>query len=103
MKQAFDLNNTNQLQTGSIPDGWPNDVLQGLRRPGRKEFRLQDVYSFRAELASLHPGNNHFEDNIRQQLQVLRDAGLVEFLNQRGTIGCLDGHQKGAGRLHVRR
>lgn len=80
---------TNQSQPGSIPDGWPNDVLQCLRRLGRKEFSLRDVYSFSAELASLHPENKHIKDKIRQQLQVLRDAGLIEFLNNRGEYRLL--------------
>jgi len=28
-------------------------------------------------LEKLHPGNRHIRDKIRQQLQVLRDAGLL--------------------------
>jgi type II restriction enzyme len=31
-------------------------------------------------LAKLHPHNAHVRDKIRQQLQVLRDLGLLEFL-----------------------
>jgi hypothetical protein len=30
--------------------------------------------------AELHPANRHVRDKTRQQLQVLRDLGLVEFL-----------------------
>jgi type II restriction enzyme len=41
---------------------------------------LQDVYAFTAQLQTLHPDNRHVPDKIRQQLQVLRDLGLVEFL-----------------------
>jgi type II restriction enzyme len=30
----------------------------------------------------LHPGNRHVPDKIRQQLQVLRALGFVEFLGR---------------------
>jgi hypothetical protein len=32
--------------------------------------------------ATPHPDNRHVPDKIRQQLQILRDLGLVEFLGQ---------------------
>lgn len=31
-------------------------------------------------LAKLHSKNRHVRDKIRQQLQVLRDLGLIDFL-----------------------
>jgi type II restriction enzyme len=43
-----------------------------------KEFTNEDLYAFERELAALHPGNRHIRDKIRQQLQVLRDAGLLQ-------------------------
>jgi type II restriction enzyme len=33
-------------------------------------------------LAQLHPANRHVRDKIRQQLQVLRDLGLLEFVGR---------------------
>jgi type II restriction enzyme len=30
----------------------------------------------------LHPENRHVRDKLRQQLQVLRDLGLIEFLGR---------------------
>jgi type II restriction enzyme len=44
------------------------------------EFTLADVYAHANALAKLHPKNAHIRDKIRQQLQVLRDLGLLEFL-----------------------
>jgi len=44
---------------------------------GEKEL---DVYAHADVLAKLHPNNAHVRDKIRQQLQVLRDLGLLEFL-----------------------
>jgi type II restriction enzyme len=45
-------------------------------------FSLRDVYAFAAHLEKLHPDNRHGRDKIRQQLQVLRDLGFVEFLDR---------------------
>jgi type II restriction enzyme len=44
------------------------------------EFTLADVYGHVDSLAKLHPHNRHVRDKIRQQLQVLRDLGLLQFL-----------------------
>jgi type II restriction enzyme len=60
--------------------GWTLDVLNVLRSLDRKQFTLSDVYAHTDELAKLHPKNAHVRDKIRQQLQVLRDLGLLEFL-----------------------
>jgi type II restriction enzyme len=60
--------------------GWTLDVLNVVRALNKQEFVLADVYAFAAHLQRLHPDNRHVPDKIRQQLQVLRDLGLVEFL-----------------------
>jgi type II restriction enzyme len=57
--------------------GWTLDVLNIVRRLGKPEFTNEDVYTFTRELEKLHPDNRHVKDKIRQQLQVLRDAGLL--------------------------
>lgn len=44
------------------------------------EFSLAQVYAHEGRLSDLFPDNNNVRPKIRQQLQVLRDAGLVEFL-----------------------
>jgi type II restriction enzyme len=41
------------------------------------------VYQFEKQLAAKHPENNHIKDKIRQQLQMLRDKGIIGF-NGRG-------------------
>jgi type II restriction enzyme len=43
-------------------------------------FTLADVYAHVGSLAKLHLNNRHVRDKIRQQLQVLRDLGLLTFL-----------------------
>jgi type II restriction enzyme len=60
--------------------GWTLDVLNVLRSLNKNEFALSEVYDHADELAGLHPQNHHIHDKIRQQLQVLRDLGLLEFL-----------------------
>ena len=42
-------------------------------------FTLKQMYSFVDELQVKHPDNNHILDKIRQQLQFLRDKGIIEF------------------------
>jgi type II restriction enzyme len=48
-------------------------------QPGDR-FELADVYAFEDRLAEQYPDNQHIRAKIRQQLQVLRDRGLIEFL-----------------------
>lgn len=38
------------------------------------------MYDHADQLAELHPHNHHTHGKIRQQLQVLRDLDLLEFL-----------------------
>jgi type II restriction enzyme len=59
--------------------GWTLDVLNVLRGMGRKEFTLAEVYAFEGELARLHPDNRNIRPKIRQQLQILRDMGFIQF------------------------
>ncbi|HEX4350615.1 MAG TPA: hypothetical protein VH251_09510, partial [Verrucomicrobiae bacterium] len=66
------------LKELSIQDrGWTLDVLNIVHRLGKKEFSNADVYAFERELETLHPGNRHIKDKIRQQLQQLRDRNLL--------------------------
>jgi len=59
--------------------GWLLDVMRCVEKIGKREFALPDVYVFERELSVLHLGNKHIKDKIRQQLQVLRDKGYLEF------------------------
>ena len=62
--------------------GWTLDVLNVVRSLGKKEFDLAEVYESEEKLAKLHPANRHVRDKIRQQLQVLRGLGFLEFLGR---------------------
>lgn len=59
--------------------GWAASLLNLLRQLPVDRFSLNDVYGFEAHLAKLYPANNNVRPKIRQQLQVLRDAGIIQF------------------------
>jgi type II restriction enzyme len=59
--------------------GWTLDVLRVVRGLGKLEFSLRDVYAHASALREIYPLNRHVHDKIRQQLQVLRDLGLIKF------------------------
>jgi type II restriction enzyme len=60
--------------------GWTLDVLKVVRSLRKQQFSLAEVYDRSEELQELYPNNLHVRDKIRQQLQRLRDMGLLEFL-----------------------
>jgi len=62
--------------------GWTLEVLKVVRALQKNDFSLDDVYGHERELARLHPGNRNIQAKIRQQLQGLRDMGMVEFLGR---------------------
>ena len=48
----------------------------------KETFSLEDVYKFEEKLKLKYPSNNFIKDKIRQQLQVLRDKGIIEFISR---------------------
>ncbi len=59
--------------------GWLLDIMVCIEKIGRKEFSLDEMYVFENKLSRKHSDNRHIKDKIRQQLQVLRDKGYLEF------------------------
>lgn len=57
---------------------WSATVLRLTERLN-KSFSLHDMYAFESELQVLFPNNRNIRPKIRQQLQFLRDAGLIKF------------------------
>jgi len=64
--------------------GWKKDVFNCLLNIKDNAFRLEEVYRFEERLFRLHPENRNVKPKIRQQLQILRDMGLLEFAAERG-------------------
>lgn len=62
--------------------GWILDIMQCVDKITIEEFTLQDVYFFEDELSKLHPENHNIKPKIRQQLQILRDRGFIEFIDK---------------------
>ena len=62
--------------------GWILDILACVNKIPLKEFTLEQMYSFVPELERKHPDNHHVRDKIRQQLQILRDKGIIEFIGR---------------------
>ena len=60
--------------------GWLFDVMNCMNRIPKETFSLDDIYLFEQELQARHPQNHNIRPKIRQQLQVLRDKGFIEFL-----------------------
>jgi type II restriction enzyme len=61
--------------------GWTLDVLCTIRKLQKPRFSLQELYEFEPYLQRIHPRNRNVRPKMRQQLQVLRDLGLIEFLS----------------------
>jgi type II restriction enzyme len=62
--------------------GWILDTMNCIDKLNKKEFSLDEVYAFKKELKAKHPDNNFIKDKIRQQLQVLRDKGYLQFIGR---------------------
>ena len=44
----------------------------------KDRFSLQELYQFESYLQRIHPRNQNVRPKMRQQLQILRDLGLIE-------------------------
>lgn len=67
------------LQADPVSRGWLADILNCVERL-YSTFTLENVYSFENELSQKHPNNHNIRAKIRQQLQLLRDMGIIEFI-----------------------
>jgi type II restriction enzyme len=76
-------NYKNYLALKAVPwemRGWTLNVLNVLKKIDAHEFNLAQVYAHEGALSRAHPLNRNVRAKIRQQLQILRDLGLVEFV-----------------------
>ncbi|MDO5606978.1 MAG: DpnI domain-containing protein [Capnocytophaga sp.] len=62
--------------------GWILDVMVCVGLINKETFTLDEVYKLEEKLKLKYPKNNFIKDKIRQQLQVLRDEGLIEFVSR---------------------
>ena len=76
-----------QSGTSSILNGlsgWKRDVFKCLTEIEKEIFTLDDIYQYEKKLYFSHPENRYIKPKIRQQLQILRDIGLLEFTSKKG-------------------
>lgn len=59
--------------------GWILDIMNCIDSLNIN-FNLNEMYQFESVLQAKHPNNHFIKDKIRQQLQILRDKGVIEFL-----------------------
>lgn len=62
--------------------GWLLDVLMCVEKIKKEEFSLEDVYAFEGVLKAKHPSNHNVRAKVRQQLQLLRDKGVIDFVGR---------------------
>jgi type II restriction enzyme len=62
--------------------GWTLDVLKFARSLNQARFTLEQMYAFDSKLSKLYPRNENVRPKIRQQLQVLRDIGIIRFVSR---------------------
>lgn len=74
------MNRAYSIKTKNIESrSWLNDILNCVDSFGSNAFTLQQIYQFENILSNKHPNNNNIRAKIRQQLQLLRDNGFIEF------------------------
>lgn len=62
--------------------GWILDIMNCVDSIPYNTFTLDEVYKFENDLKLKYPENGFIKDKIRQQLQILRDRNIIEFLGR---------------------
>jgi len=62
--------------------GWILDIMNCIDGLQENVFSLTDIYGFENEFQEKYPGNRFIREKIRQQLQLLRDHGMIEFIGR---------------------
>lgn len=74
----------------SATAGWTRLVFRSLRKVPQEEFTLKQIYAAcREDHKREYPKNTKPDAQIRQKLQVLREMGIVKFLNYDGKFRVL--------------
>ncbi len=62
--------------------GWTIEVIKIIEMINNKIFELKEVYAYEKYLKEKFPQNKFVKDKIRQQLQILRDRGIIKFMGR---------------------
>ena len=60
--------------------GWLAVTMKLIRQLKKTQFTLQDLYTLEVEAQKAFPQNSHVRAKLRQQLQVLRNKGWLNFV-----------------------
>lgn len=77
-KKTFFIRESSSL----AEQNWIIDIIKGIDAISTVDFNLADMYELESFLSLKHPNNKHIKEKIRQQLQILRNNGFIEFLGQ---------------------
>lgn len=66
----------------SMLTGWQQAVFEELQTLSKQVFTTEDFTYIIPALKRRYPDNHHIEAKIRQQLQELRDIGLIKFIDR---------------------
>ena len=84
LDKSYVLNRVKKAQIINVENiaarSWLMDILQCVNKIKSDDFTLNMMYSFEKELSMKHPNNKNIRAKIRQQLQKLRDYGVIVFL-----------------------
>jgi type II restriction enzyme len=69
-------------EKSSDAKGWILDLMICIDAIKKNDFTLDEIYQFENKLKLKYPNNKFIKDKIRQQLQVLRDKGIIEFVGR---------------------
>ena len=75
---------TTLLLRAEIPEtrGWLIETLKCVESIFRDAFSLAEVYAGGDRIRAVFPDNHFVREKMRQQLQILRDRGVIKFLGR---------------------
>lgn len=79
-EEKYDILNIPRDIIMSSLNGWKLEVFKCASLIEKQSFSLSEINQFENHLKEIFPNNFHILDKIRQQLQYLRDLGLLEFM-----------------------
>jgi len=63
---------------------WDSELRTVVKRDFQvgEHFTLDQIYGYEDYFSELYPDNRHVKEKLRQTLQHLRDAGIIEFVDR---------------------
>ncbi len=79
-EEKFDTIEIESSLISTTLKGWKLEVFNIANSIHSQVFTLNEINTFEDYFRRKYPANKHITDKVRQQLQYLRDLGLIEFL-----------------------